>query len=85
MNIKIFINHIVLESGNFSPSQRRRLQAAIETELTNLLATNGVPHSLGFRGTICDLSISLSNISSTTHPTKLGQNVALAIYSKLSK
>ncbi len=85
MNIRLLINRIILEDGDLSPSQRRRLQEEIETELTHLLTIHGIPNCLRFGGTVSDLSVNLNNISSTTHHTQLGQNIAHSIYSELNK
>jgi hypothetical protein len=83
MTLKIFIDRIVLDSGSFSPSPRRRLQAEIETELTNLLTINGIPNSLQLGGSIPNLSISLRNLPSTMYSAQLGQIIALSIYNEM--
>lgn len=83
MTLKIFIDRIVLESGSFSPSQRCRLQAEIETELTNLLTMNGIPHNLRSGGAIPNLLISLKHPSPVTYSTQLGKIIALSIYNEM--
>jgi hypothetical protein len=83
MNIKILIDRIILEQGNFSPRQLRLMQANIETELAHLLTVNGIPPKLQLGGKVTDLSVNLHHFSVATHPTKLGQDIAQAIYREL--
>jgi hypothetical protein len=85
MTIKVFIDLVILESNNFSTSQRRHLQTEIQSELVNLLTVNGIPRGLKFGGTIQNLSTQLNCILANTHPSKLGKDIASSIYMELRK
>lgn len=79
MNINIQIERLILEGVDVSPSQRVRLQAAIEAELSRLVTVNGLPSHLQAGGTIPKLPANLS-LTNTTNPMQLGQEIAQAIY-----
>jgi hypothetical protein len=83
--MKILIDRIVLDSGNLSPSQRRRLQTDIETELTYLLTANGIPDRLKYGKTVSNLSVHVDDVPSDMHSAKLGQSIAHSIYSELNR
>jgi hypothetical protein len=83
MNINIQIERLILEGVNFSPGQRRQLQAAVEAELSRLLAANGLPACLQNGGAIPKLPATL-NVTQNPNPSQMGQEIAQSIYGELN-
>jgi hypothetical protein len=83
MNINIQIDRLILGGVNISPRQRRQLQAAVESELSRLLASNGIPPSLQNGGAIPKLPATL-NITQNHNPSQMGQEIAQSIYGELN-
>ncbi len=79
MNINIQIDRLILEGINLSPSQRARLQASVEAELSLLLTVNGLPPHLQNGGNIPRLPASI-NITNNMNPTQMGQEIAQAMF-----
>ncbi|MBD2080934.1 hypothetical protein [Leptolyngbya sp. FACHB-17] len=84
MKLQLLIDRIILEGKSLPPSQRRRLYADIEAELTALLTMNGIPNRLQSAGTLANLSIELDGISELPG-TRIGQAIAHAIYRELNR
>ena len=80
MNINIDIERMILEGMPMSPSQGRKLQAAVEAELTRLLATKGIPENWQAGGGVPQVPRGAIQIKPGTNPTKMGQQIAQVIY-----
>ncbi|MFB2894789.1 hypothetical protein ACE1CI_17910 [Aerosakkonemataceae cyanobacterium BLCC-F50] len=83
MKIEIQIERLILSGVDVSPSQRVKLQAAIEAELARLVTVNGLPLHLQGGGRIPKLPASLS-LTNSSNPMLLGQEIAQAIYGGMS-
>ena len=79
MKIDIEIERLILSGVDVSPSQRVKLQAAIEAELARLVKVFGLPVHLQGGGRIPKLPADLS-LTNTSNPVQLGQEIAQAIY-----
>ncbi|NER97013.1 MAG: hypothetical protein F6J86_24715 [Symploca sp. SIO1B1] len=85
MNLDLRINEIIIGDGIDVPrSMRRVLQAAVEEELTRLLAEKNLPHSLEQDVRIPGLQVDLA-LKGKTSPDRLGKMVAQSIYKQLTK
>lgn len=80
MNINIDIERMILEGVAISPSQGRKLQAAVEAELTRLLATEGIPENWESSGVVPHVPGGAIQVKPGTNPTKMGQQIAQVIY-----
>jgi hypothetical protein len=80
MNIQVHIERLILDGLNIMPGQRHLLQAAVETELTRLFAEDGVPSTLALGGAWPVLSTGGIQLTASSEPAQLGQQIAQAVY-----
>ncbi len=84
MNINLKIERLILKDVNFSPYERRQLQAALESELSRLLAANPLPPYLQNGGAIPQLPATL-NVTPNRDPSRMGQEIAQSLYTELNR
>lgn len=85
MNINLHIERLVLDGVSVKPHQRAELKAAVESELSHLLVSNGVGsgvQSNSNRRSVRGGSISIENIRK---PASLGQQIGNAVYKGIRK
>lgn len=82
MNINFQIERLILEGIELSPSQRALLQTTVESELSRLLAVNGIPQHLQGGIYIPKLPTSI-NVKNNMNPRQMGQGIAHSIYQNL--
>lgn len=82
MNINLHIDRLILEDIDLSPSQRLRLQAAIEAELSKLLTVKGFPSPWEKSNWVPKLSTSF-NKTTTMNLSHLAQEIAQSIYTSM--
>ncbi|MEH1895748.1 MAG: hypothetical protein V7K94_10720 [Nostoc sp.] len=80
MNINIDIEKLVLEGMSISPSQGRKLQAAVETELARLLRTEGVPHNWASGRVVSHVPSGAIQVKPGSNPTQMAQQIAQTVY-----
>lgn len=80
MNINLHIERIVLEGLTVAADQGAAVQAAIEAELTSLLAENGLASSLMSGGATPRIAAGEIQVSGESGPRQLGQQIARAVY-----
>lgn len=80
MNINLHIERLVLDGLDIAPEQRPVLQAAVEKELTHLLASGGVSDSLRSGGAFYGLRAAGIHVVSDGSPARLGEQIAGAVY-----
>ena len=78
-SMKIGVDRLILEDLDLSPSQRALLQTTFESELSRLLAVQGVPQHLEHGGKIPKLLTSL-NVADNMNPRQMGQGIAQSIF-----
>ncbi len=83
MNINIQIDRLILEEINISPSQRRHLQATVESELSNLFTANRLPSHLQNGAALPNLPLGKVEVTNMTDTAVMGQQIAQQIYSQL--
>jgi hypothetical protein len=79
MNINVHIERLILDGVPESHAQGPIIGAAMETELTRLLATGGLEASLQSGGAWPNLPVSIVQLTASK-PAQLGQQIAQAIY-----
>ena len=81
MTLTINIEQIILEGIDIAPSQRPRLQTAVEAELSRLLQEKGIPRQLQKGGAIASLPANVK-VTKGKNPEQMGKEIALSIYLK---
>jgi hypothetical protein len=85
MNVKLHIERLVVEGIEIEPGQRGLLQAAVETELVNLITLGGVAHEIATGGTIPRVAGHSIQLQSEHGPAEVGRNIAGAVYGGIGK
>jgi hypothetical protein len=82
-NINISIERLILEGLPLTHVQHPLLQAAIEAELSRLLAADGLAHDLQSGGAFPRVPGSGIRLTGNDTPAYLGQQIARAIHSSI--
>lgn len=85
MNLEVRIERLVLEGIALTPEQRPRVQAALEAELTRLLAEGGLDPVLLESGALPRVPAGSFTLSGDGDPPQLGQQIAQAVYGGLKR
>ncbi len=80
MNIQLHIERIVLDGLQVAPRDRANLQAAVEAELTRLLAAGGLRSELLSGGAMRSLSGGEIQVKNNMSPLHLGNRIAQAVH-----
>jgi len=80
MNIELHIERIVLDGLPVAPRDRAHLQAAIETELSRLLAAGGLRSELLSGGAMRSLGAGEIQVTNNMSPLHLGNRIAQAVH-----
>ncbi len=82
-NINIHIEQLILDGLPITPGQHPLLQAAIEAELSRLLATNGLASDLQGGGAFPRAPGGNIQLSGNDTPAHLGQQIAHAVHGSI--
>lgn len=85
MNLEVRIERLVLEGIALAPEQRPRVQAALEAELTRLLAEGGLAPALLEGGALPRVPAGHFALAGDGDPVRLGQQIAQAVYGGLKR
>ncbi|HWQ68353.1 MAG TPA: hypothetical protein VN494_00120 [Patescibacteria group bacterium] len=85
MNINIHIERLVLEGISLSPAEQPLLQAAVEAELTRLLASGGLSDTLQLGGALYNVRATGLQLANDWNPAQLGAQIAGAVYGGIGK
>jgi hypothetical protein len=80
VNIRVHVEHLVLDGIEVPPHQRPVLQAAVETELGRLLAEGGLNPALRGGGAVPSLRAGGIQLSAEGDAAGLGRQIAAAAY-----
>lgn len=80
MNVNLHIEELVLDGIELSPHQRSHLDAALRTELTRLIAAEGISPSLQMGGWRDRLPAGKLQLSPNQSPDVMGQHIAQSVY-----
>jgi len=83
MQIDLQIERLILNGVDIAGHERQKLQAALETELTRLLTSGGLPYveNVQFRE-VPAVAIQLSPDST---PVQIGRQIARSVYGGLTR
>jgi hypothetical protein len=82
-NIEVYIDQLVLHG--FSPHQHHDIAAALEAELTRLIAERGIPHGLQSKGNIPVMNAANFSINKNSKGKSIGNKIAGSVYKSLGK
>jgi hypothetical protein len=80
MNINLHIERLVLDGIQLGPGQRPLLQAAVEAELTRLLARDGLNDALRSGGALYSARAAEIQLVKDGNPAQLGEQIAEVVY-----
>ena len=80
MNIELHIERLILDGLTVEPGQRAEVQAAVEAELTRLLATGELNPELLSSGAVRSLGAREIHVTNQTTPAQLGNHIAQAVH-----
>ena len=84
MNIKVHIERLVLDGLPISRHDGPAVQAAVEAELTRLLATGELSPELRAGGALASVRANSINVTKESSPTAVGQQIGGALGSALT-
>lgn len=85
MRINAHIERLVLDDVPLAPGGRPLLKAAVEAELTRLLARGGLHDALTLGAALSNVRTAGIQLSDDGSPTRLGEQIAGAIYGGISR
>jgi hypothetical protein len=85
MNVKLHIERLILDGISPFPGERPLLQAAIEAELTRLLANGGLNDALRSGGALYNVRTAGFQLAHDGNPARLGEQIARAVYGGIGK
>jgi hypothetical protein len=80
VNINVYIERLIVDGINMGPGQGAKIKAAVEAELSRLLAEGGVESGLQSGGAFPNISARPIRMSEEIHPNRLGQQIARSVY-----
>jgi hypothetical protein len=81
MKIALHIDRLILDGLSLERRQGPLVQAAVEKELTRLIAAHGLGHEWRSGGAVPRMRGRGIQLTNETHPTRLGQQIARSVYS----
>jgi hypothetical protein len=81
MNINLHIERLVLDGLPIGRNQGPHVRAAVEAELTRLLAQNGMAANLQTGGAVPQLGTNVMQLSQGHDPIQMGTQIAHSVYS----
>jgi hypothetical protein len=85
MNVNVHIERLILEGLPVERRQGPELQAAIEAELSRLLAEGGLSAGLASGGTLTRLSGGVLPLTPSVLPAPLGEGIARTVYDSIGE
>ena len=80
MNVRLHIGRVVLDGIDVAAGDRRRLKAAIESELARLVAERGLSAELARGGNVPSVGAPQIGLPANPRPTQLGTAIAGAVF-----
>lgn len=85
MNINLHIERLVLDGIPMASHQRAQLKAAVESELSHLLISNGIGSAVQSGNNFREVPGGLISFESNDKPSHIGQQVAGAVHQGIRK
>jgi hypothetical protein len=83
MNVRLHIDRLVLEGVSVSAAGRPHLQAAIEAELTRLIAAGGISPELARGIAVPSVPAPPMTVAADEKPSRMGTAIAGAVYGSI--
>ena len=80
-NIHLVIERLILEGLPLERGQASHIQAAVEAELTRLIAENGLASHLQAGGAMPRVNASSIQLTAGSSPAQMGTQIAQSVYS----
>jgi hypothetical protein len=85
MKIKLHIDRLILDGLPLERRHRPHVQAAVEEELTRLLAAHGLGREWQSGGTVPRIRAPSFQLANANPPSRLGQQIAGSIYGSIGE
>ena len=85
MNINVYIERLILDGINMGPGQGAKVKAAVEAELSRLLAEGGVESGLQSGGAFPNMPARPIQVSEEIHPSRLGRQIARTVHGSIGE
>ena len=85
MNINVYIERLILDGINMGPGQGAKVKAAVEAELSRLLAEGGVESGLLSGGAFPNMPSRPIQVSEEIQPNRLGRQIARTVYGSIAE
>jgi hypothetical protein len=85
MNINLYIGRLVLDGVPLAPGGGPLMQAAVQAELTHLLAGGSLTDALRSGGTLYNVMTAGIQLAGDGSPAQLGEQIAGAVYEGIGK
>ena len=83
MNVNLHIERLVLDGIPLGPGQRPQIQAAVEAEVTRLLANGGLRDVLQSSNALYNVRTAGLRLAHDVSPARLGEQIAGAVFGGL--
>jgi hypothetical protein len=85
MNINLHIERLILDGLPIDRDHAPHVQAAVEAELTRLLAENGLSAELPVGGAVSGIRANGTQFTESNGPADIGTLIAQSVYSGIGK
>jgi len=85
VNINLHIERLVLDGVSVEPQQRAELKAAVQTQLSHLLMSEGIGSSLQSHNNFREISGGSILTENLHKPTSFGEQIGDAVYRSIKK
>jgi len=85
MNINLHIERLIVDGVPLAHGQGPLVKAAVEAELTRLLAANGLNGDFLSGGAVPSAKAAGIHVTNDNHPAELGHQIARAVYGSIGK
>lgn len=85
MNIKLHIDHLVLDGLPLDRAQGSVVKAAVEAELSRLIVERGISSELMAGGALPSISADAIQAAQGASPVNLGRQIARSVYGGIGR
>jgi hypothetical protein len=85
MNIRLHIEHLVLDGLPVSRGQGGQVKAAVEAELGQLLSEQGVAHEFQAGTAVPSVNVGAMHVPRGVTPSALGTQIARSVFSGVGR
>jgi len=85
VKINVYIERLILDGINMGPGQGAMVKAAVQAELSRLLAEGGVESGLLSGGAFPNMPARPIQVSEEIQPSRLGRQIARTVYGSIGE